>query len=48
MPDVSAEIVTAAQPSVGMLWLIVRILAPERAKIDSTFDSTPERFLSRA
>lgn len=39
--DVSAEIVTAAQPLVGMLWLMVRIFAPEPAKIERTLDNTP-------
>lgn len=31
---VSAEMVTPAQPLVGMVWLMVRIFAPEPAKID--------------
>ena len=41
MPEVSAEMVTAAQPLVGMLWLMVRMLAPEEAKIPSTWERTP-------
>ena len=48
MPEVSAAMVTAAQPSVGMLWLMVRMLAPERAKTESTSERTPDWFLSRA
>ena len=31
---VSAEMVTPAQPLVGMVWLMVRMLAPELAKMD--------------
>ena len=31
----------AAQPLVGMLWLMVRMLAPEEAKIPSTRERTP-------
>ena len=34
MSLVSAEMVTPAQPLVGMVWLMVRIFAPELAKID--------------
>ena len=43
MSLVSAEIVTAAQPLVGMLWLMVRILAPEVANTDSTRLRTPAK-----
>ena len=32
--SVSTEMVTPAQPLVGMDWLMVRIFAPELAKID--------------
>ena len=35
MSLVSALTVTPAQPLVGMVWLMVRILAPEAAKMDS-------------
>ena len=38
--------VTAAQPLVGMLWLMVRILAPEAANTFSTRDSVPETSFS--
>ena len=48
MPLVSAEMVTAAQPLVGMDWLMVRILAPEAANTDSTRLNTPELSLSMA
>ena len=41
IPEVSAEMVTAAQPLVGMLWLMVRMLAPEEAKIPSMRERTP-------
>ena len=34
MSLVSALTVTPAQPLVGMVWLMVRILAPEAAKMD--------------
>ena len=34
MSPVYAEMVTPAQPLVGMVWLMVRILAPELAKMD--------------
>ena len=48
IPEVSAEMVTAAQPLVGMLWLMVRMLAPEDANTASTRDSTPVLSLSMA
>ena len=44
----AAEMVTAAQPFVGMLWLMVSIFAPEPAKIERTLLSTPGLSLSRA
>ena len=48
MSRVSAEMVTPAQPLVGMVWLMVRIFAPELAKIDRKLDSTPGLSFSRA
>ena len=42
------HVVTAAQPLVGMLWLMVRMLAPEEANTVSTRDSTPVLSLSMA
>ena len=44
--DVSAEMVTAAQPLVGMLWLMVSIFAPQLAKIANISDRTPALSLS--
>ena len=46
MSLVSAEMVTAAQPLVGMDWLMVSIFAPLPAKIDRTLLSTPGLSLS--
>ncbi len=41
MSPVSAEMVTPAQPLVGMVWLMVRTLAPEPAKMDRQLERTP-------
>ena len=38
---VSAEMVTAAQPLVGMVWLMVSIFAPHWAKMVSREDKLP-------
>ena len=43
---VSAETVTMARPPVGMAWLMVRMLAPQAAKIESKEERTPDLFLS--
>ena len=48
MSLVSAEIVTAAQPLVGMDWLMVSIFAPLPAKIDRTLLNTPGLSFSMA
>ena len=47
MAEVSAEMVTAAQPFVGMLWLMVRMLAPEAANTPRTLESVPDTSFSR-
>ena len=46
-PEVSAPTVTAAQPLLGMDWLMVRIFPPVWAKIFKTADNTPGSSLSR-